>query len=126
MGTINGGVKASIVGDQEKDMTKGIMVKTLLSSWDRKGEIPKGRPEISIPTRSSDYKGKGDIEQKLRLAMRQRKRKQPRARWVRQHSWTEMGGEALKCKYRISIKVNDRGMTRVKAIIDKHTARDVF
>jgi hypothetical protein len=32
MGTINGGVKASIVGDQEKDMTKGIMVKTLLSS----------------------------------------------------------------------------------------------
>jgi hypothetical protein len=37
-----------------------------------------------------------------------------------------MGGEALKCKYRISIKVNDRGMTRVKAIIDKHTARDVF
>jgi hypothetical protein len=37
-----------------------------------------------------------------------------------------MGGEALKCKYRISIKVKDRGITRVEAIIDKHIARDVF
>jgi hypothetical protein len=29
---------------------------------------------MTIKARSSDYKGKGDINQKLRLAMRQRKR----------------------------------------------------
>jgi hypothetical protein len=43
MSTIKDGVKASIVSDQEKDTTKGIM----------------GRPKISIKVRSSDYEGKG-------------------------------------------------------------------
>jgi hypothetical protein len=48
MSIIMDGVKASTISDQEKDTTKGIMGRTLLSSWDRKGEIPKSRPEISI------------------------------------------------------------------------------
>jgi hypothetical protein len=87
MSTRKDRVKASIVSDQEKDMTKRIMGRTLLSSWDRQGEIPKSRSKISIQTGSSDYKGKGDIKQKLRLAMRKRKKKRPRAGWVRQHSW---------------------------------------
>jgi hypothetical protein len=103
--TIKNGVKVSIVSDQDKDTTKGIMGRTLLSSWDRKGEIPKSGSKISIKARSSDYKGKSDIKQKLRSAVRQRKRKQLRARWVRQHSWTEMGEEALNCRYKISIEV---------------------
>jgi hypothetical protein len=102
-------VKASIVSDQEKDTTKGIMGRTPLSSWDEKGEIPKSRPKISIKVRPSDYKGKRDIKQKLRPAMRQRKRERPRAGWVGQHSWTEIGGEALKCKYKIKIKVKIEG-----------------
>jgi hypothetical protein len=55
-------------------MAKGIMGRTPLSSWDRKEEISKSRPKISIKARSSDYKGKGDIKQKLRLATWQRKR----------------------------------------------------
>ena len=41
MSTIRDIAKASIVGDQEKDMTKGIMGRTLLSSCDRQGEIQK-------------------------------------------------------------------------------------
>jgi hypothetical protein len=90
-------------------MTKGIMGRTLLLSWDRQGEIPKRRSEISIQTGSSDYKGKGDIKQKLRLAMRQRKKKRPRVGWVRQHSWIKTGGEALKCKYMICIEVKNEG-----------------
>jgi hypothetical protein len=77
--TIKDGVKASIVSGQEKDMTEGLMGGTPFSSWDRKGEIPKSRPMISIKARSSGYKGKGDIKQKLRLAMRHRKRERPRA-----------------------------------------------
>jgi hypothetical protein len=97
------------VSDQEKDMTKGIMGRTPLLSWDRKGEIPKIRPKISIKSRSRDYKGKGDIKQKLRLATRQRKMERTRAGWVRQHSWTEMGKAALKCRYKISIKVTIEG-----------------
>jgi hypothetical protein len=36
--------------------------------------------------RSRYYKGKGDIEQKLILATRQRKRERKRAGWVRHHS----------------------------------------
>jgi hypothetical protein len=51
-----------------------------------KWEISKNRPKIRIKARSSDYKGKGDIKQKLILAMRKRKKKQPKAGWVRQHS----------------------------------------
>jgi hypothetical protein len=85
------------------------MGRTLLSSWDRKGEIPKSRPEISIKARSSDYEYKGDIKQKLRLAMRQRKRKRPRVGWVIQHTSTKTGEEALKCRYVKSIKVNIEG-----------------
>jgi hypothetical protein len=114
------------VSDQEKDMTKGIMGRTPLLSWDRKGEIPKIRPKISIKARSNDYKGKGDIKQKLRLTTRQRKMEWTRAGWVRQHSRTEMGKVALKWRCRISIKVKDQGMTRVKVITDKHTTKDVF
>jgi hypothetical protein len=49
------------------------------------------------------------ISKKLRPAIWQRKRERPRAGWVRQHSGTEMGGEALKYKYRISIKVKIEG-----------------
>jgi hypothetical protein len=70
MSTIRDGVKARITSDQEKDTTKGIMGRTPLSSWDGKGEIPKSRSKISIKARSSDYKGKGDIKQELRPAMR--------------------------------------------------------
>jgi hypothetical protein len=33
--------------------------------------------------RSRYYEGKGDIDQKLRLSTRQRKRERTRARWVR-------------------------------------------
>jgi hypothetical protein len=69
---------------QENDTTKGIMGRTPLSSRDRKEWISKDRPKISIKARSSDYKGKGTIKQKLRLAMWQRKRERPG--WVRQHS----------------------------------------
>jgi hypothetical protein len=42
------------------------MGRTLLSSWDRKGEIPKSGPEISIKSRSSDYEAKGDIKTKAK------------------------------------------------------------
>jgi hypothetical protein len=41
--------------------------------------------------------------------LQQRKRERPRAGWVRQHSWTKIGEEALKCRYGISIKVNIEG-----------------
>jgi hypothetical protein len=68
MGTIKDEAKAIIVSDQEKDTTKGIMDRTPLSSWDRKEEIPKSRPKISIKARFTDYQGKGVIKQKLRLA----------------------------------------------------------
>jgi hypothetical protein len=42
--TIKNGVKASIVSDQQKDTIKGIMGRTTLSGWDRKGEISKSKP----------------------------------------------------------------------------------
>jgi hypothetical protein len=107
--TIKNGVKASIVSDQEKDMTKGIMGRTPLSSWDRKEEISKSRPKVNIEARSSDYKGKGDVQQKLRPAMWQRKKETTKSRWVRQHFWTEMGEEALKCGYMVSLEVKIEG-----------------
>jgi hypothetical protein len=107
--TIKDGVKGNIVSGQEKDTTKGIMGRTPLSSWDIKEYISKRRPKISIKARSSDYKGKGSIKQKLRLATRQRKRERPRVGWERQHSWTETREEALKCRYGISIKVKIEG-----------------
>ena len=74
MSTIKDGVKASIVSDQEKDTTKGIMGRTPHSIGGIKGEVSKSRPKISIKARTSDYSGKDDIKQKLRLATRQRKR----------------------------------------------------
>jgi hypothetical protein len=123
---IKDGAKARIVSDQKKNTTKGIIGRTTLSSWDRKGEISKSRPKISIKSRSSDYMGKGDIKQKLRLAMRQRKRERPRAGWVRHHSWNGMGEAALKCRYRISIKVKIEGLTRVKVVTNKHATKKVF
>jgi hypothetical protein len=63
MSTLKDGVKESIVSDQKKDTTKGIMGRTPLSSWDGKGETPKSRLKISIKARSSDYKGKGGERQ---------------------------------------------------------------
>jgi hypothetical protein len=45
------------------------MGRTPLSSCNRKDETLKGIHKISIKARFRDYKGKGDIKQKLRLAM---------------------------------------------------------
>jgi hypothetical protein len=74
-----------------------------------KGRFQKNRLKIRIKERSSDYKGKSDIKQKLRTAMRQRKRERPRAGWVRQHYSTETREEDLKCRYMISIEVKIEG-----------------
>jgi hypothetical protein len=46
------------------------MGKTSFSNRDGKNDISKGRHKISIKAGSRDYKGKGDIKQKLRLATR--------------------------------------------------------
>ena len=45
--TIKNGVKASIVSDQQKDTTKGIMGRTTLLNWNEGGAL-KCRDGISI------------------------------------------------------------------------------
>jgi hypothetical protein len=107
-------------------MTKGIMGRTQLLSWDRQGEIPKSGSEISIQTGSSDYEGKGDIKQKLRLAMRKRKKETTKRGMGKTTllNWNGRGGIIMQVQDMHQGK--DRGMRRVKVITDKHTARGVF
>ena len=84
MGIIKDEAKARIVTSKGENATKVRIGKTPFSNRDGKDDISKGRHEISIMERSR-Y-GKGDIEQKLRLATRQRKRERTRVGWVRHHS----------------------------------------
>jgi hypothetical protein len=105
MSTRKDSVKESIVSDQEKDTTKSIMGRTLLSSWDRKGEIPKGKPEISIQSRSSDYEGKGDIKWKLRPAMWQRKKEMTKSIMGKATLLNWNGRASFKIQVHIKVKI---------------------
>jgi hypothetical protein len=59
------GIKSRPTCGKEEDIAKGEISKTQLSNWDRKEGISTSRPKISIKARSTDYKGKDDIKQKL-------------------------------------------------------------